>query len=68
MKIFNNIFLTILFLFISTNPIQAQEKVSYIDVDYILTSTIAGKSLLYKLKEEENLKINIFKSKDENHR
>jgi len=66
MKIFNNIFLIIFFLSLSTNSIQAQEKVSYIDVDYILTSTIAGKSLLYKLKEEEDLKINIFKSKDEN--
>ena len=65
MKIFNKIFLIILFLSTSTNSIQAQEKISYIDVDYILTTTIAGKSLLNKLKEEEKLKIDNFKSKDE---
>ncbi len=65
MKIFNKIFLIILFLSTSTNSIQAKEKISYIDVDYILTTTIAGKSLLNKLKEEEKLKIDNFKSKDE---
>ena len=65
MKIFNKIFLIILFLSTSTNSIQAKEKISYIDVDYILTTTIAGKSLLNKLKEEEKLKIDKLKSKDE---
>ena len=64
MKIFNNIFI-ILFLFvININYVKAQEKVSYIDIDYILASSIAGKSLLNKLKEEEESKINIFKLKD----
>ena len=65
MKIFKNLFLILFFLAASVNYLKAQEKVSYIDIDYILATSIAGKSLLNKLKEEEELKINIFKSKDE---
>ena len=65
MRIINNIFLILIFLSISISSIKAQEKVSYIDIDYILNSTVAGKALLNKLKEEEELKISIFKSKDE---
>ena len=65
MKIFKNLLLILFFLAASVNYLKAQEKVSYIDIDYILATSIAGKSLLNKLKEEEELKINIFKSKDE---
>ena len=66
MNIFKNIFFLLFFLSISINTIKAQEKkVSYIDIDYILNSSLAGKSLLNKLKEAEESKINIFKSKDE---
>ena len=65
MRIFKNFFLILFFLTVSVNYLKAQEKVSYIDIDYILATSIAGKSLLNKLKEEEELKINIFKSKDE---
>ena len=65
MRILKNIFLILFFLAISVNYLKAQEKVSYIDVEFILASSVAGKSLLNKLKEEEEIKINIFKSKDE---
>ena len=65
MRIFKNFFLILFFLAVSVNYLKAQEKVSYIDIDYILATSIAGKSLINKLKEEEELKINIFKSKDE---
>ena len=65
MRIFKNLFLILFFLAASVNYLKAQEKVSYIDIDYILATSIAGKSLLNKLKEEEELKINILKSKDE---
>ena len=64
MRMFKNIFLILFFLSITINNLKAQEKVSYIDIDYILASSVAGKSLLNKLKENEELKINIFKSKD----
>ena len=65
MRIFKNFFFILIFLSISIFPTKAQEKVSYIDIDYILTTSVAGKLLLNKLKEEEDLKINMFKSKDE---
>jgi len=65
MRIFKNIFFILFFLAISTSLLKAQEKVSFIDIDYILASSLAGKSLLNKLKEGEELKINILKSKDE---
>ena len=65
MRMFKNIFLILFFLVITINNLKAQEKVSYIDIDYILANSVAGKSLLNKLKENEDIKINIFKSKDE---
>ena len=65
MKIFKNIFFILFFFLLNFNYVKAQEKVSYIDIDYILSSSVAGKSLMNKLKEEEEIKINIFKSKDE---
>jgi len=65
MRIFKNIFFILFFLAISTSLLKAQEKVSFIDIDYILASSLAGKSLLNKLKEGEELKINVLKSKDE---
>ena len=65
MRIFKNIFFILFLLTISTSLLKAQEKVSFIDIDYILATTLAGKSLLNKLKEGEELKINVLKSKDE---
>ena len=60
------IFFSVLtFLFISINFLNAEEKVSYIDIDNILTNTHAGKLLLTALKEEENLKIDKFKLADQ---
>ena len=68
MRIFKNIFFILFFLVISTSLLKAQEKVSFIDIDYILASSLAGKSLLNKLKEGEELKINVLKSKDEDYK
>ena len=56
----------IIFLLFSTSLSNAKDKVSYIDIDYILSNTLAGKSLLVSLKKEEELKISKFKLKDEN--
>ena len=65
MRIFKNISFILFFLVISISSLKAQDKVSFIDIDYILASSLAGKSLLNKLNTEEKLKINFFKSKDE---
>ena len=56
----------IIFLLFSTSLSNAKDKVSYIDIDYILSNTLAGKSLLVSLKKEEELKISKFKLNDEN--
>ena len=65
MNMLKNFFFIFFILILSINPLNAQEKVFYVDIDYILTNTLAGKSLLNSLKKEEELKINKFKSKDE---
>ena len=56
----------IIFLLFSTILSNAKDKVSYIDIDFILSNTVAGKSLLISLKKEEELKISKFKLNDEN--
>ena len=65
MKSFKKFLILIFFLILSINPLKALEKVSYIDIDFILTNTQAGKSLLIKLKKEEELKIGKFKSSED---
>ena len=59
--------LFVIFVFlIPVKFVNADDKVSYIDIDYILSNTIVGKSLLVAFKKEEELKISKFKIKDEN--
>ena len=66
MKLFKKFFLILVFLFLSINFLKADDRVSYIDIDYVLTNTIAGKQLLEILKKEEELKINDFKLNEDN--
>jgi Skp family chaperone for outer membrane proteins len=62
---FKKFLFIIFFSLLSVNSIKANDKVSYVDMDYILTNTIAGKSLLENLKKEEKLKVDKFKISDE---
>ena len=66
MNFFKKVFFIFFFIFISINLLKAEEKVSYIDIDYVLTNTLAGKELLNTLKKEEELKINKFRLKEDN--
>ena len=68
MKLLKQFFLIIIFFSLSFNFLQAEEKVFYIDIDYVLTNTVAGKELLNLLKKEEEIKINKFKSNDDDFR
>ena len=61
---FKNIFFLFFFLLLSNNAYSVN-KVSYIDIDYVLSNTIIGKFLLTKLKEDEKLIIIKFKDNDE---
>ena len=65
MNLLKNFFFVLIFLSLSINCLKAENKVSYIDIDYVLANTIVGKKLLNTLKKEEELKINRFKSDDE---
>ena len=59
-----NFYFILLFLSLFINPVNANDKVSYIDIDFLLSNTLAGKILLNTLKKEEQLKIDKFKSND----
>ena len=59
-----NIFYLILFILLSNNA-YSNNKVSYIDIDYVLSNTIVGKSLLANLKEKEKLIITKFTDRNE---
>jgi outer membrane protein len=68
MKLIKNFFFIIFFVLLSINNLKAEEKIAYLDIDFILTNTLAGKSLLVNLKKEEQKKINKFKVNDEQFR
>ena len=65
MSLLKRISFILIFLSLSINVLKADDKISYIDIDYILTNTLAGKELLNTLKKEEEIKINKFKSNDD---
>jgi len=65
MKLFKNLLFITLISLLSVNNLKAEDKVAYLNIDFILTNTLAGKSLLNKLKKEEEFKISEFKSSDE---
>ena len=66
MKLFKKFFFILILLLLSLNSLKAEDKVFFIDIDFVLTNSIAGKELLNTLKKDEELKINKFKLSDEN--
>jgi len=66
MNLIKKFFFFLFFLVLTTNILKAENRVSYIDIDFIITNTLAGKKLLASLKKEEELKVNKFKLNDEN--
>ena len=60
-----NFLFIIFFILLSISSLSAEDKVAYIDIDYVLNNTLVGKSTLNSLKKEEELKINIYESSDE---
>ena len=65
---FKKFFLIIFISILSVNSINANEKISYVNMDYLISNTIAGKSLLENLKKEEKLKVDKFKISDEDYK
>ena len=68
MKLIKKIFFLTVIIFLSINNLKAEDKVAYLDIDFILANTIAGKLLLENLKKQEEIKINKFKIDDEKFR
>ena len=66
MNLIKKFFFVLFFLILTTNILKAENRVSYLDIDFIITNTLAGKKLLVSLKKEEELKVNKFKLNDEN--
>jgi Skp family chaperone for outer membrane proteins len=62
---FKKFIFIIFFSFLSFSELKANDKISYVDMDYIITNTIVGKSLLENFKKEEKLKLIKFKTTDE---
>lgn len=62
---FKNFLFIIFFSLLSISELKANDKISYVDMDYIITNTIVGKSLLENFKKEEKLKVEKFKTSDE---
>ena len=65
MKKLKNFFLITLILLFPLHNLKADDKIAYLDIDFILANTLAGKSLLKSLKEDEKIKIEKFKDSDE---
>jgi len=65
MKKIKNFFLISVILLFPLNNLKADDKVAFLDIDFILTNTLAGKSLLNSLKNEEEIKIKKFRENDE---
>ena len=65
MKFFKNFFFISFILLLPLDNLKAENKVAYLDIDFILTNTVAGKSLLMNLQKKETIKINEFKKSDE---
>jgi Skp family chaperone for outer membrane proteins len=62
---FKKFIFIIFFSFLSFSELKANDKISYVDMDYIITNSIVGKSLLENFKKEEKLKVEKFKTSDE---
>lgn len=65
LKIINFIKAIIFILFISSN-VYAENKVVYLNLDYVLSNSNIGKNLFSKLKKEEDIKFKEFETKEIN--
>ena len=65
MRLIKQFFLINVILLLLVINAKADDKIAYLDIDFILTNSLAGKSLLMSLKKEEEIIVNKFKINDE---
>ena len=60
------IFKVILLLFLTISYSNSNEKVAYIDLDFLFNNSIEGKKIILKLEELKKISIEKIKSKEDN--
>ena len=63
---FKKLLLSIILFFIFVCPVNAELKIYYIDLNFILSNSNVGKELLKNLNDKENLKIKNLNEKEQN--
>jgi len=58
------IFLLISFFLLFNLNLYAQEKITYLDIDYLIKNTIKGKKLISKLEKNNKININELEKKE----
>ena len=58
------IFILFVFYFFSIISVSAENKIAYLDLDFILSNTNIGKQVFLKLKEKEDLKLKEFNTEE----
>ena len=59
------ILILIIYLIVSPTNVYSENKIAYLDLDFILSNTNAGKSLLEKIQKFENNKIKELNEKEQ---
>jgi len=57
-------FITVFFCFILCNPSFSNDKVAFIDIDYLIKNSEIGKNLLIKINDLDKKNVNSLKKKD----
>ena len=55
----------LIFILISSSPVSSQEKIVYLDLDFIFTNSIKGKNIQTELKNIDLKNINILNEKED---
>ena len=54
----NKIFISIIFFILISIPVYSSEKIVYLDVEKIMQTSIAGKSIIAQLKSKQESSVN----------
>ena len=65
MYILKKLFLVFIFFFLSTPYSNSNEKIAFIDIDFILSNSNLGKVIFEELEEENNKNIKILSQKEQ---
>ena len=63
MKIIKRLFTIFIVLFVLTPSSFSQDQIVYLDLDYVVVNTKAGKSILKKLEDSKNIALSKFEKK-----